>query len=78
MPMSTTERARIAALTRHAFGDTQQATAPARANFLARFEHEVDPEGVLPPDDRARRAGRLLQAHMIRLAAKSAEARRKQ
>jgi hypothetical protein len=77
VPMSATDRARIAALTRHAFGDTKKATAQARAGFLAKFEREVDPDGVLAADERARRADRLMQAHMLRLAAKSAEARRK-
>lgn len=75
--MSTTDRARIAALTRHAFGDTKAATAPARRGFEAKFERAVDPDGVLTPTERATRAQRLMQAHMVKLAAKSAEARSK-
>ena len=75
--MSTTERARIAALTRHAFADGAEATEAARKGFRDRFEREVDPDGVLTPEERARRGARLMQAHMIRLSAKSAEARRK-
>jgi hypothetical protein len=74
--MSNTDRARIAALTRHARGDTAAAIAPARAGFLAKFEREVDPNGTLDPAERELRANRLLRAHMLRLAARSAEVRR--
>lgn len=77
MPMSTTERARIAALTRHSRGDTKQATEAARTAFRDRFARAVDPDGKLPPEERAARAQRALRAHMLRLAAKSAEARAK-
>jgi hypothetical protein len=75
--MSPAERARIAALTRHGRGDTRDAVRPAREAFMARFEQEADPEGLLEPTERAARAQRLLRAHMLRLAAKSAENRRR-
>jgi hypothetical protein len=75
--MSTTERARYAALIRHAFGDTKEATAPAHAGFIAKFEREADPDGVLAPEERALRADRLMRAHMLLLSSRSAEARRK-
>jgi hypothetical protein len=75
--MSNSERARYAALVRHAFGDTKKATQPAHAGFFAKFEREVDPDGVLAPDERALRADRLMRAHMVMLSARSAEARRK-
>lgn len=52
-------------------------TAPARAGFAERFRREVDPEGVLPPAERDRRAEQLMRAHMLRLSAASAAARRK-
>lgn len=68
-------RARLAAHTMHAQGKTN--TAPARAKFLDRFEHEVDPNGELDPDERARRAGHARKAYFARLALKSAEARRR-
>jgi hypothetical protein len=77
VPMSRTERARVAALTRHSRGDTKLATAAARSGFQDRFAREVDPDGILPPAERAARAQRALRAHMLRLAAKSAEARAK-
>jgi hypothetical protein len=33
-----------------------ETTASGRAAFLARFDREVDPEGLLEPDERRRRA----------------------
>ena len=57
--------------------DATAATAPARAAFLDRFEREVDPEGVLAPQERARRAEHARKAYFTRLALKSARARRK-
>jgi hypothetical protein len=50
-------------------------TAPARAAFLARFEAEVDPEGILPPEERARRAEFARKAYFAGMAFKSAKAR---
>jgi hypothetical protein len=47
-----------------------------RAGFDAKFEREVDPDGVLSPQERARRAANAKKAHMQRLAIKSAQARR--
>ena len=67
--------ARIGAHALHAAGKTN--TAPARAAFLDRFERQVDPDGVLSADERARRAGHAKQAYFTRLALKSAQARRK-
>lgn len=69
-------RARIAAEERWGREpDRSAATNPARSAFLARFEKEADPEGVLPPEERARRAQNLRRAYMYRLALKSARAR---
>jgi hypothetical protein len=47
--------------------DRSARTRPAREAFLKRFEREVDPEGKLPPDERALRANHALRAHMLRL-----------
>jgi len=55
--------------------DRPAATAKARAAFLAKLEAEVDPAGVLPPEERARRAEHLRQAHMKRMALASSRAR---
>jgi hypothetical protein len=70
-------RARLAAHTLHATHDSRELTAPARAAFLGRFEREADPEGVLDPAERARRAEHLRKAFFARLALKSAQARRR-
>lgn len=70
-------RGRIGAYRLHATHDSRDITAPARRAFLARFEREVDPEGALPSEERARRAEMALKAHMAKLALKSAQARRK-
>ncbi|MFN0145935.1 MAG: hypothetical protein ACKVT1_05445 [Dehalococcoidia bacterium] len=50
--------------------------ARARAGFDQRFELEVDPDGLLAPAERARRAGLAKRAYFARLAMKSAQARR--
>lgn len=69
-------RSRIAAHVRWSKEDPVEGTARARAAFLDRFEKEVDPEGLLPPDERARRATHARKAYFQRLALKSAKARR--
>lgn len=56
---------RLGALTIHSQGKTN--TGPARKAFLARFEREVDPDGVLDPDERARRAEYAKKAYFLRL-----------
>lgn len=56
--------------------DRSAATAPARQAFLDRFEREVDPEGKLNPQERAKRAASAKRAYFRRLAVKSAQSRR--
>jgi hypothetical protein len=56
--------------------DRSARTRPARQAFLTRFEKEVDPDGTLPPGERQLRAGHAMRAHMLRLAKRSAAARR--
>ncbi|BCP05896.1 hypothetical protein P6281_16360 [Mycobacterium sp. 5-140-3-2] len=51
-------------------------TAPARRAFNERFERQVDPDGILLPAERARRAENARKAHFQLLALKSARARR--
>jgi hypothetical protein len=56
--------ASIAAHTRWArVDDRTKATAPGRKAFLDRFEREVDPDGILPPAERARRAEHARKAY---------------
>jgi hypothetical protein len=70
-------RAQIAVDVRMSMCDDRAAvTAPARKAFLDQFEREVDPDGVLLPDERARRATLARRAYMRRLALKSAKVRR--
>jgi hypothetical protein len=75
--VSPEQRGRIAALTRWSREDPAPAMAKARREFLRRFEDQVDPEGLLHPSERSVRANRALRAHMLGLAARSAEARRR-
>jgi hypothetical protein len=66
----------LAAYTMHARNDAQATTAKARAAFLARFERQADPEGLLPSAERQRRAQQLRSAYFAQLALASAKARR--
>ncbi len=69
---------KIAAHTRwSAEPDRTAATQKARDAFLARFEEQVDPDGQLTPQERARRAESARKAHFQRLALESAKARRR-
>lgn len=56
--------------------DRSARTKAARDAAERKFELEVDPDGVLPPADRARRAEHARKAHFARLALASAKARR--
>jgi hypothetical protein len=70
-------RARLAGHSKWAkTADRTAATAIARQAFLDGFEEQVDPDGVLDPADRARRADSARKAHFTRLALRSAQARR--
>jgi hypothetical protein len=69
-------RARMAAHLLHAqVRDPAGHTASARAAFLSRFEREVDPDGVLEPAERFRRAEHAKKAYFLRLALASRKAR---
>jgi hypothetical protein len=68
---------RRGAYTVHAKYDSREMTKAARAAFVSKFEREVDPEGVLPCEERLRRAEMARKAHFTRLALQSAQARRK-
>lgn len=75
-PMSRAMRGRLGAAALYAKHSAVETTTPGRAAFLRRFEFEVDPEGKLPAEERATRAGHAVRAHMLRLAVASAKARR--
>ncbi len=75
-PEQRSLRARLAAHSLHAqVADPRAHTAPARDAFMGRFEREVDPGGLLPPAERARRAGHARSAYFARLALASSKAR---
>lgn len=68
---------RIGANTRWAHEENRTAaTQPARDGFEKRFENEVDPDRVLTPQERAKRAASAKRAYFQRMALKSAQARR--
>lgn len=78
MPLSPKERslrAKLAAHSLHAQGGTS--TAAGTAAFLSRFERQVDPDGLLMPEERSRRAEHAKKAYMSALALKSSKSRRK-
>ncbi|WP_082961578.1 hypothetical protein [Mycobacterium sp. 852002-51152_SCH6134967] len=57
--------------------DRAARTSPARKAAVDRFEREVDPDGMLTPQERAKRAEWARKAHMQRMAMKSAAARQR-
>jgi hypothetical protein len=81
MALSAKQRSRRARIAAHASwantADRQGRTASATASFLARFEKQVDPLGVLDPDIRRKMAEHARRAYMLQLAEKSAKARRR-
>ena len=76
-PSEASLRGRIGAYCLHATHDPRKTTAAGRAAFLARFEREVDPEGLLTVEERIRRAEAARKAYFARLALKSAQAGRR-
>lgn len=57
--------------------DRAARTASARRAALARFEDQVDPDRVLPADERERRALSARRAYFRSLALKAVRARRR-
>jgi hypothetical protein len=80
MASSHTERVltgRLGAYVVHSRHDSRELTKAAREAFPSKFERQVDPDGVLPVEERLRRAEMARKAHFTRLALKSAQVRRK-
>jgi len=81
VPSTPTERSLAAQMAAHALhaqvANPSAHTAPARRAALERFEKQVDPEVLLDPAERARRAEHARKAYFLGLALKSAQARRK-
>jgi hypothetical protein len=53
--------------------EAEDLTRPARAAFLRRFEREVDPDGVLGAEERARRVQAARRAYFTMLGLRSAQ-----
>jgi hypothetical protein len=81
MALTPTERrlrAQIAAETSWArTADPSKRSKPGRDAAFERFEYQADPDHELAPPERRRRAEHLRRAHMMRLALKSAQSRRR-
>jgi len=81
MPAATpSERALIARIAAHerwaSTTDRAAATPPGRKGLIDRFDRQVDPDGTMPPAERARRSASARKAFYSRLALKSAQDRR--
>lgn len=74
-PEQRSLRAKVAAHTSWAHTENRAARTAARRAALGRFERQVDPDGVLPPEGCARRAGVPARRIFLGLAVKSAAAR---
>jgi hypothetical protein len=72
------ERARIAAFARHAGHDPQEATQAARDARWAAYHRKVDPDGVLTPEERHRRARSAMRADLARISFDAAKRRREE
>jgi hypothetical protein len=75
-PKQRQMRAEVAAHTSWAnTADRSARTAPARQAMLSKFEQRVDPDGVLDPVERTKRAESARKAHFRAMAYKSARVR---
>lgn len=68
---------RIGAYTVHSRYDSREITKAGREAFWSKFERQVDPDGLLDPIERARRADMARKAYFSKLALASAKARAK-
>jgi hypothetical protein len=67
-PGERTLRARAAAYEMHAKHGSRKAAIKGQAALLAKFERQVDPEGLLTPEERRRGALHAPRAHKNTLA----------
>jgi hypothetical protein len=71
-------RGRLGALVQQSRNDVRETTRAARdasPGSLSHWENQVDPDGILEPAERLRRADAAHRAHMTKLAFASATAR---
>lgn len=76
-PQERVLRARLAAHTKWSRYDPREGTQKARDAFLTSFLDKVDPDRVLPEDERLRRADSARRAHFTKMALASARSRRR-
>lgn len=73
-PEQRSLRARIGAHAQHAKHDPLETTAAARhASQVLRFERQVDPDGILSPGERTRRALAARRQYMATLSLKRSQ-----
>ena len=81
MPLTPSERSLRAELAvRESWARTEdpsERTRPAREAFNRRFDIQVDPDGILPLAERAKRAEQARKAYFLRMALKASQARRR-
>lgn len=75
-PQERSLRAKIGAHALHAAHDPSETTSKAREAFRSKFERQVDPEGILIPEERQRRAEHARKAYFAKLSFISARVRR--
>jgi len=76
-PGDRSTNASIAALLKAAYAPSREAlTADARRAFDQKFFDDVDPDKVMPIEERTKRAANAKSAYFKKLAAKSVAARR--
>ncbi|MEX0781257.1 MAG: hypothetical protein WD557_01310 [Dehalococcoidia bacterium] len=68
---------KIGGYTTHSRYDSREIAARATAGFLKSFPAKVDPEGVLPLEERLRRAEMAKKAHFARLSLAGVRARQR-
>ena len=74
-PKDMALRGRVGGLVRASRYGAEELTGKARRAFRDSFLDRVDPQHLLPPDERERRADALRRAHYATLARKSALSR---
>jgi hypothetical protein len=75
-PEQRSLRARLAVLARWSNEDPSEQMKIARSKFDERFYHQVDPDSLLPPEERERRAMAARKAYFTALAYKRSRARK--
>lgn len=68
---------KIGGCTLHSRYDSREIAARATEGFYKSFQKKVDPEGLLPPDERLRRAELARRAHFARLSLAGVKARQR-